>query len=178
MFMESPLSKKAPKDARSQKHLHEGKTQEGLDSQALPAAYDDSKDLLSFPQEELEGLSAFVVERDPFYRNFIGYALKKIIRYVEFIPDGITAFKRAKIRKPDLIVCDPIAAKVNSIQFCRWIREDPVISSTPILIYSELSLEEKFEDSNGISFLKKPFKEEELLKAVKQLTPADLKIRS
>lgn len=132
----------------------------------------DKTDNLTFPKEEKEGVSICVVERDPFYKKLMEYSLKKITRFVEFMPDGVTALRRAKIRKPDLFICDPVAAKITVADFCRWAHEDLNLSSVPILIYSELDFEEEFETDGNVRFLKKPFVEDKLLDVVTQLLPA------
>lgn len=126
-------------------------------------------EVIGFPQEEKEGFSIFVVERDPFYRRFMEHSLKKITRYVEFMPDGVTAVKRARIRRPDLVIYDPVSARVDNNTFCQWMGSNELFSSIPILIYSELNLEDEIGKEGNIQFLRKPFKEELLLETVNQL---------
>ena len=138
-------------------------------SAVLPA---NKPDDLGLPLEEREGVSIFVIDRDPFYRRLMEYALKKVTRFVEFMPDGITALKRARIRRPDLFICDPVSARVTSATFCRWVHEETALSSTPILIYSELNLEEGFGTEGSVRFLQKPFIEDGLLEVVGQLLPS------
>lgn len=131
----------------------------------------DKTDNLRFPKEEKEGVSICVIERDPFYKRFMEYSLKKITRFVEFMPDGFTALRRAKIHKPDLFICDPVSAKITGSIFCRWVQEDAVLSAVPVLIYSELNLEEEFGVEGPVRFLQKPFIEDSLLDVVNQLLP-------
>lgn len=132
----------------------------------------DKTDNLTFPKEEKEGVSICIVERDPFYKKFMEYSLKKITRFVEFMPDGVTALRRAKICKPDLFIYDPVSAKIRAADFCRWAREDLNLSSVPILVYSELDFEEEFGNEGNVRFLQKPFLEDDLLDVVTRLLPA------
>lgn len=134
---------------------------------------EEEKKSLVMPHVEKEGKLVFIVERDPFYRNFIEYCLKKHNYEVEFAFDGISALKRAKIRKPDLFVLDVILPRFDGLTLCRYIREDEEINSTPIIIFTILNVKREALEAGADFFLSKPFDEEEFMAAIFRFLPKE-----
>jgi CheY-like chemotaxis protein len=130
---------------------------------------------LKIPKVEKEGKICLVIERDPFYRGFIDSFFKKVHIELEFVQDGVSALKKVKTRKPDLLISEAILPKVDGLTLCRHIRTDRRISDMPIIIFSVLEIEEEALDSGADSFLLKPFDEKEFAKAVSRFLPVQVK---
>lgn len=57
--------------------------------------------------------------------------------YVVFkAADGLEAFEVAKLERPDIVISDVAMPRLSGIEFCRLMREDAEMRSTPILLAS------------------------------------------
>lgn len=123
---------------------------------------------LKIPKQEKEGALVMVVERDPFYRHYIESFFRKARLELEFVTDGVTAMKRIKGRKPDLIITEAVIPRIDGLSLCKLVREDKSVSDVPIIVFSVLDLEEEAIEAGADSFLSKPFEENAFAKTVSQ----------
>lgn len=85
--------------------------------------------------------------------------------------EGGEGFKMAKKHGPDLILCDIMMPETDGRKFLKLARNDKMVRDIPLIFFSAGTGSPEVQRSlikaaNG--FLKKPFTEEELLKAVKK----------
>ncbi len=57
--------------------------------------------------------------------------------------NGAEAFKIAKERKPQVIICDILMPKMDGFTLCRFIRNDKELKDTPIFFYTATYLDDK-----------------------------------
>ncbi|HEX9021838.1 MAG TPA: response regulator [Nitrospirota bacterium] len=85
--------------------------------------------------------------------------------------DGEAAEAKARSDKVDLIILDVIMPKKNGFQVCRDIKSDEKLKSIPVIMVTSKDQEsDKFwgMKQGADEYLTKPFKAEDLLKAVKK----------
>src|SRR5688572_3692936 len=87
--------------------------------------------------------------------------------------DGQEAFEVAKGSRPDVVISDVSMPRINGIEFCRLIRQDADLRSTPILLVSAHrrdteSVIEGFE-SGADDYLELPFDSTRLVAKVSRL---------
>ena len=83
--------------------------------------------------------------------------------------EGGQGFELAKKHEPDLILCDIMMPETDGRRFLKLARNDDVVRDIPLIFFSAGTAAPEVQTSlakasNG--FLKKPFTEEELLKAI------------
>jgi len=87
------------------------------------------------------------------------------------VMDGEAAEEKVKSEKIDLIILDVIMPKKNGFQVCRDIKSDDQFKNIPIIMVTSKDQEsDKFwgMKQGADEYLIKPFKPEDLLKAVKK----------
>ncbi|MDQ3666278.1 MAG: PAS domain S-box protein [Acidobacteriota bacterium] len=87
--------------------------------------------------------------------------------------DGHEGFEVAKSKRPDMVISDVSMPRINGIEFCRLIRQDSELRSTPILLVSARrwdteSVIEGFE-SGADDYLEMPFDSARLIAKVSRL---------
>ncbi|MCK5877920.1 MAG: response regulator [Candidatus Marithrix sp.] len=83
--------------------------------------------------------------------------------------EGKSALKITKENNPDLILLDIEMPGWNGYETCEYIKEDPEISTIPILFLSTLTrAKDKLRafEAGGVDYIHKPFEEKELLARV------------
>jgi len=86
-----------------------------------------------------------IVEDDKFLRELIVKKLEKEDFQVIEALDGEEGVKKAKEEKPDLILLDLILPGIDGFEALSKIKEDPFISSIPVIILSNLGQREDVE---------------------------------
>ena len=87
-------------------------------------------------------------------------------------PDGKSTLERIPEEEPDLILLDIMMPEMNGYQVCRELKEDPDLSSIPILMLTAKSQEsDKFwgMEAGADAYVTKPFDMDELIKEVRAL---------
>ena len=72
---------------------------------------------------------------------------------------------------PNLILLDILLPKINGIEVCKWIREQPRFKSIPVIIFTALVQEEdRIEGLNAGAneYITKPFSIDKLLDIIKE----------
>lgn len=87
--------------------------------------------------------------------------------------DGREAFDVAKVKRPEVVISDVSMPRVNGIEFCRLIRQDSELCSTPILLVSahRRDTESVIEglESGADDYLELPFDSTRLIAKVSRL---------
>jgi CheY-like chemotaxis protein len=88
------------------------------------------------------------------------------------VSDGATAFEKAQMDRPDIILSDVIMPGMNGYEFCYKIKTDPGLKNIPFLFLKgtfESFDEDKAKQAGADGFIVKPFESQELINKVKEL---------
>lgn len=88
------------------------------------------------------------------------------------VSDGATAFEKAQMDRPDIILSDVIMPGMNGYEFCYKIKSDPGLKDIPFLFLKgtfESFDEEKAKQCGANGYIVKPFESQELINKVKEL---------
>lgn len=84
--------------------------------------------------------------------------------------NGVSAIKKAKAQKLDLILLDVVMPDISGFEVCRKLKEMPQTADVPIIFLTSLtenkSIIEGF-NAGAVDYVRKPFVEEELIARVK-----------
>ena len=104
-------------------------------------------------------------------RHLIRQTLSKDYEIVEAV-DGIEAALKAKEERPDLIMLDIMMPRQDGYKTCMKIKSDEETRNIPVVMLTgvDYELNRKLGEQLGAAdYITKPFKLEELIKAVKKL---------
>ncbi|MEJ2211652.1 MAG: response regulator [Anaerolineae bacterium] len=88
--------------------------------------------------------------------------------------DGREALDKLARRLPDLVILDILLDKVMGNEVFRLMRQEPRYAGVPVIVVSVLSAdrcEDLIEMDGRTSFLRKPFRREDLMAAVRKALP-------
>jgi len=86
-----------------------------------------------------------IIEDDKFLRELLTQKLlKKNFRVLEAL-DGEEGIKNIKKEKPDLVLLNLILPGIDGFEVLSKMREDPVLSTIPVIILSNLGQKEEVE---------------------------------
>lgn len=88
---------------------------------------------------------------------------------VRVATDGLMAVKSATAQPPDIILMDINMPKMNGIEACTKLKENPITLDIPIIFVSanaELEMVVKGLQSGGVDYITKPFMHEEVIARV------------
>jgi DNA-binding response OmpR family regulator len=86
--------------------------------------------------------------------------------------DGADGLIKARALKPDMIILDIMLPKMDGFMVCRMLKFDEQYSHIPIVMLTARTQDSdvlKGKEVGADSYMKKPFKAEELLKTIKTL---------
>jgi DNA-binding response OmpR family regulator len=86
-----------------------------------------------------------IIEDDKFLRELIAQKLLKEDFEVSEAIDGEEGLKKVKEEKPDLILLDLILPGIDGFEALARMKEDPALSSIPVIILSNLGQKEDVE---------------------------------
>ncbi|MGB9823280.1 response regulator [Thermodesulfovibrio sp.] len=111
-----------------------------------------------------------VVEDEREIADLIAYTLKKENFEVTIALDGETALKKLRENFFDLVVLDLMLPKIQGLEICKVIRNNPEMQKTGIIIVTAKG--EEFDKITGLEagaddYITKPFSSKELLARIK-----------
>jgi CheY-like chemotaxis protein len=112
-----------------------------------------------------------VVEDDTDIRIMMQYILRDDYDLV-LCEDGRSGIDRALEEKPDLILLDIYMAGMSGFEVCKAIRDNPEISSIPIIIVTAGALKEEVTEGYSLGandYVFKPFDPEDLIERIEKL---------
>ena len=86
--------------------------------------------------------------------------------------DGRCGIGKALEEKPDLILLDIYMPGMSGFEVCKAVRDNPVISSIPIIILTAGALKEEVSEGYAIGaddYVFKPFEPEDLIERIEKL---------
>jgi DNA-binding response OmpR family regulator len=125
-----------------------------------------------FPLTNMNRTKILVVDDEPDALELIGFNLKGAGYEVITAEDGNSALRKARARKPDLILLDLMIPEVDGLEVCKILRRDPETSGIPIIMVTAKAAE--FDRVLGLElgandYITKPFSPRELVLRVKNL---------
>jgi len=120
--------------------------------------------------------SVLVVDDDPFIRKLVATTLEDVGEFeLHEAADGLEALEIAQRERPTLVFLDVDMPRLDGINACRRIREDPTTGRTTIVMLTAAhgdDVERRAEDAGADLFLTKPFSPLDLLRLVDRLGSA------
>ncbi|MGM0505471.1 MAG: response regulator, partial [Bacteroidota bacterium] len=120
----------------------------------------------------MDQTTILIVEDDPLYGRVIEHVLRDMDTEIQLLTssDGIEALRIAKQEKPDLIITDWDMPRMNGIDFCIKLHENPEFNNIPVIMCTGINtssenLKTAFE-SGVVDFIRKPIDKMELLSRV------------
>ncbi len=87
--------------------------------------------------------------------------------------DGETGFKLVQQEKPDIVICDFVLPKMDGIEVCRKIKEDPELRQTKVIlmtaVYKGATGKDALRESESDEFVEKPFETTTLMQKIYKL---------
>ena len=114
-----------------------------------------------------------IAERDRNVRDLEKHFLESAGFAVEFADDGAEALKQARQSRPHLVVTEILLPKLDGLQLCRELKQDPTTQHIPVLVFSVLSAEARAKESGASAFLRKPLVPSALLGTIQRLVPLE-----
>ena len=116
--------------------------------------------------------SVLIAERDARVRDLQRFFLEKSGFTVEFADDGQAAFERALVLLPAVVVTEILITPVDGLTLCRQLKENPLTSGIPVVVFSILSAASRAIEAGANVFLRKPMVESTFIGAVVSLMAA------
>ena len=118
--------------------------------------------------------AVLVVDDDPFVRKLIATTLEDVAEFeMHEAADGLEAVAVAHDKSPVLVFLDVDMPRMNGIDACRRLRDDPITRETTIVMLTAAhgdSVERRAEEAGADLFLTKPFSPLDLLRLVDRLS--------
>ncbi len=110
-----------------------------------------------------------IAERDRNVRDLEQYFLESVGFSVEFADDGPAALSRARLTLPHLVITEILIPKLDGLQLCRELKEDPTTRDIPVIVFSVLAAEARAKEAGANAFLRKPLVPSVLLGTIQRL---------
>ncbi len=118
-------------------------------------------------------IRVLVVDDDVVNRTMISRSLSQKGFQVLTALDGEEALKKAKEEKPELVISDMLLPRIDGLELCSRIKEDPDLASTRVIlmtaVYKTASVRAEALAQKADAYLEKPVSAEELLKIIDSL---------
>jgi len=114
-----------------------------------------------------------IIEDDSFLRGLLNKKLSSSGFSISEATDGNEGVKKAREEKPDLILLDLILPTIDGFEVLSKIKQDPITSSTPIIVLSNLGQKEDIDRCLKLGaadyMIKAQFTPEEIITKVKRI---------
>ena len=110
-----------------------------------------------------------VVEDEEAIREMLGIRLEEAGYETLFAIDGLSALNQVKENSPDLILLDYTLPKMNGIDVCSQIKENPRLSHIPVILLSAYRREQIDRNHIADDYMPKPYDPDQLLQRISQL---------
>lgn len=112
--------------------------------------------------------SVLIVDDEPSIRDMLIQILQP--RYIVYSATNATeAMRITQEHKPSLVIVDIYMPGVSGLQFCQWIRSEPITRDIPVIVMTARNAREirvSAFDSGADDFLEKPFHMDELISRI------------
>ncbi|MBF0274316.1 MAG: response regulator [Nitrospinae bacterium] len=122
----------------------------------------------------LSNKTVLIVDDSPSMRKMVSFAMKKVFKFgSEFqASDGLEALDMISKEHIDLVICDINMPNMNGLEFLTKVKNDEAFKEIPVVMLSTESKQEdiiKAINLGANAYVKKPFKPEEMKKALMKI---------
>ena len=110
-----------------------------------------------------------LAERDRNVRDLERHFLESAGYTVEFADDGQAALSRARTTLPQLVITEIMIPKLDGLQLCRELKQDPTTRVISVIVFTVLAAEARAREAGADAFLRKPLVPSVLLGAIERL---------
>ncbi len=113
-----------------------------------------------------------IVDDEPFILKSLTFVLKKEGFQVDSATNGMEAREKIAQQKPDIVFLDIMMPKMNGLEVCQWLRQDPVLKDTYVIILTAKGQEADREKGLKIGadeYMTKPFSPSHVVNRIKEL---------
>jgi len=113
-----------------------------------------------------------IVDDEPFILKSLTFVLRKEGFQVDSATNGMEAKEKIQHQKPDIVFLDIMMPKMNGLEVCQWLRQDPVLKDTYVIILTAKGQEADREKGLKIGadeYMTKPFSPSHVVNRIKEL---------
>ena len=124
------------------------------------------------PNQSIAEKKILVVDDEPFILKSLTFVLKKEGFHVESATNGVEAMETIQREKPDLVFLDIMMPKMNGLEVCQWIRQDPLLRDIYVIILTAKGQEADREKGLKIGadeYMTKPFSPSSVVRRIKEI---------
>lgn len=110
-----------------------------------------------------------IAERDRNVKDLERHFLESAGFSVEFADDGTLALSRARLSLPQIVITEILIPKLDGLQLCRELKQDPTTRDIPVIVFSVLAAEARAKEAGANAFLRKPLVPAVLLGTIQRL---------
>jgi DNA-binding response OmpR family regulator len=119
-----------------------------------------------------------LVDDDKVTLRFLEHLLVDNLFTILTAQDGEAALELVKREKPSILISDLVLPKIDGVELCKRIKQDPDLKRTKVIlmsaVYREAALRSVARDCGADGFVGKPIRSTELLEKIYELsTEAD-----
>jgi DNA-binding response OmpR family regulator len=131
-----------------------------------------SSELVSGASEQASEKRILIVDDEPFILKSLTFVLRKEGFRVDSATNGMEAKEKIQQQKPDIVFLDIMMPKMNGLEVCQWLRQDPVLKGTYVIILTAKGQEADREKGLKIGadeYMTKPFSPSHVVNRIKEL---------
>ena len=113
-----------------------------------------------------------IVDDEPFILKSLTFVLKKEGFWVDSATNGMEAKEKIQKVKPDIVFLDVMMPKMNGLEVCQWMRQDPVLKNIYVIILTAKGQEADREKGLKIGadeYMTKPFSPSFVVNRIREL---------
>jgi two-component system cell cycle response regulator len=118
-----------------------------------------------------------VADDDKLTISLLEHVLADHLFFVHSAADGMTALDLVIREKPDVLITDLVLPKLDGMELCRRVREDPALKQTKVIImtavYGGSTFRPLARDCGADEYIGKPINSTYLLEKLYKLTHGD-----
>lgn len=115
-----------------------------------------------------------LVDDDKVTLRFLEHFLVDNLFSVQTAQDGEAALELVKREKPSILISDLVLPKIDGVELCKRIKQDPDLKRTKLIlmsaVYRESALRSVARDCGADGFVGKPIRSTELLEKIYKLS--------
>ena len=116
--------------------------------------------------------SILIVDDEPFILKSLTFVLKREGFQVDSATNGLEAKEMIQKVRPDIVFLDIMMPKMNGMEVCEWLRNDPVLKDTYVIILTAKGQETDREKGFSIGadeYMTKPFSPSNVVKRIREI---------
>jgi len=129
-------------------------------------------EICSQMKKNLAEKKILVVDDEPFILKSLSFVLTKEGFHIQTATNGVEAMEKIRQQKPDIVFLDIMMPKMNGMEVCRWIRDDPDLRNIYVIILTAKGQEMDREKGFSIGadeYMTKPFSPSSVLQRIREI---------